>query len=286
MQKIVSGLQVDGMGNRAAHNLIHDGTYGGVLYHGNDLELNEIHNIGLDGGDLGAFYSNADWAGRGTVIRHNFIHHAPNANWAYMDDGHSGDQIIGNVMHRLRCRPFIGGGHDNLVRNNVILECEAAVHLDDRGVARGYTAESPYMMNVLKTVDYTQPPWSIHYPDLPKLLLNPTLPTGNWIRDNAFVACRQTVDYRMAPANRKWFQVTDNLESGLMPGLLKAGELSFQLGTDSPLAARLAGFEPIPLEQIGLERDEYRHSLPTSAETGRTENRPPRRVFDCNVDLE
>ena len=106
VQKIVSGINISGVGNHIAHNLIHDGTYGGIVYHGNDhvMELNEIHNIGLDGGDLGAFYSSSDWASRGNMIRHNFIHHAPNANGSYMDDGHSGDLTIGNVMYRISRR--------------------------------------------------------------------------------------------------------------------------------------------------------------------------------------
>lgn len=288
VQKIVSGIKIDGVGNRAAHNLIHDGTYGGVVYHGNDhvLELNEIHNIGLDGGDLGAFYSNADWASRGTIIRHNFIHHAPNANGVYMDDGHSGERIVGNVMYRIRSGPFIGGGHDNSISNNVMVQCESAVHLDDRGVSRRYTAGSPYMMSYLKTIPYTQPPWSLRYPTLPEILLHPTLPTGNVVEGNACIRCGRNLDFRMAAGNRHYIHAADNLESGEIARLFDAALLTFNLRKDSPLAKRLPGFQPIPFEHIGLCLDEYRRTLPTARETGRNENRPPRQMFDSNIDME
>ena len=57
-------VSVDGVGNRFSRNLLHDLPSGGVRYTGNDhvFEGNEIHNIGLDAGDLGAFYSAVDWA--------------------------------------------------------------------------------------------------------------------------------------------------------------------------------------------------------------------------------
>ena len=54
--RTVEAVLIEGVGNRFARNLLHDLTYGGVRYLGNDhvMEGNEIHNIGLDGGDLGA----------------------------------------------------------------------------------------------------------------------------------------------------------------------------------------------------------------------------------------
>lgn len=51
-------------------------------------------------------------------------------------DCDSGDQLIGNVFYRAGRAAFIGGGRDNLIENNVFIECENAVHIDSRGLER------------------------------------------------------------------------------------------------------------------------------------------------------
>ena len=50
-----------------AHNLIHDLPHAAVVYTGNDhtIEFNEVHNVALDSGDAGAFYTWNDWTSRG-----------------------------------------------------------------------------------------------------------------------------------------------------------------------------------------------------------------------------
>jgi hypothetical protein len=40
------------------------------------------------------------------------------------------------------------------------------------------------------------------------------------------------------------------------------------------------------MDQVGLYVDAYRRRLPTSEETDRLRCRPPRRMFDSNVDME
>ena len=69
------------MGNRAAHNLIHDGPRMGIMFSGNNLvlEYNHVRHMNLETEDTGAVYTGGrDWiSSRGTVIRYNlFPRHA------------------------------------------------------------------------------------------------------------------------------------------------------------------------------------------------------------------
>src|SRR6185369_12560684 len=100
-------IAVAGVGNRAAHNLIHDAPHQAVLIAGNDnvVEYNVIRNIVTDAEDAGALYKGRDPSCRGNLIRYNFFRNIGNPrghNCAiYFDDGDGGDSVIGNIF--LRC---------------------------------------------------------------------------------------------------------------------------------------------------------------------------------------
>ncbi len=71
------GIALNGVGNRAAHNLLHDSPHSAITFGGNDhvIEFNEIHDVCLESNDAGAIYAGRNWTMRGTVIRHNYLHH-------------------------------------------------------------------------------------------------------------------------------------------------------------------------------------------------------------------
>ena len=289
--RTVEAVLIEGVGNRLARNLLHDLTYGGVRYRGNDhrMEGNEVHNIGLDGGDLGAFYSPLDWAARGNVVRGNFIHHAPNANAVYMDDGHSGDHILSNLVYLAGCGPFIGGGHDHEVRGNLVVRCQKGIHVDDRGISRHYNTNSKGHVSILSKVDCRQPPYSTRYPELAAMMARPKLleyPTGNRIEQNVLVACEKIRDAHVGRASRPYVKLDGNLELAADPGLIDPKTLALDAPAVAGLAKAMPGFEPIAMDEVGLYVDAYRRRLPTAEETGRDRCRPPRRIFDSNVDME
>lgn len=68
------GIAVFGVGNRAAHNLLHDSPHSAIDFRGNDhiLEFNEIHDVCQEANDSGAIYAGRNWTMRGTVIRYNY----------------------------------------------------------------------------------------------------------------------------------------------------------------------------------------------------------------------
>ena len=188
-ERITQGIYLGGVGNRATINLTHDGTYHGIEYYGNDqrMDLNEIHHVRLDADDMGVPYTNGDWAALGNVIIYNFAHDSPNAN-GYLDDGASGKTTFGNVFYKLSVGPFLGGGHDNVIENNLIIDCEIGIHVDDRGIARHYDASAHHLTGFLSAIDRAKPPWSTRYGNfLAGIVQDPTQPTGNVLRSNVIL---------------------------------------------------------------------------------------------------
>ncbi len=260
------GLQ--GVGNRASHNLIHDAPHTAILLNGNDhvTEFNEIHHVCEETGDVGAFYMGRDWTMRGNLVRHNYFHHlsGPGLHGAmavYLDDAASGTTIFGNLFYRAGRAAFIGGGRDNLVENNVFVECEPSVHLDARGIGWMHETAEPggFMDKRLDEVPYTLPPWSTRYPELVNIRNeSPAAPRGNKIRHNVSMG-------------GQWLNLEKAAESGALiennlvdqdPGFVDATKMDFRLKPDSPAWA--LGFRRIPIENIGLHDDELRTARPTT----------------------
>ncbi|MFM8360302.1 MAG: right-handed parallel beta-helix repeat-containing protein, partial [Verrucomicrobiota bacterium] len=133
-------IQLSGVGLSARHNLIHDHPHAGIIFWGNDhqIEFNEIHHIALETGDVGAIYTGRDYTFRGNRIRHNFIHDTGGVGMGsmgvYLDDCVSGTEVSGNVFWRVHWAMFIGGGRDHRVENNVFIDCDPAVRVDARGL--------------------------------------------------------------------------------------------------------------------------------------------------------
>src|SRR6185437_967855 len=69
-------ISIDGVGNRIAHNFLHDCKHCAIMFWGNDhvMEYNEIARCVTDSSDAGAIYSGRDPSARGNAIRYNFIH--------------------------------------------------------------------------------------------------------------------------------------------------------------------------------------------------------------------
>ena len=133
------GVNINGVGNRISHNLIHDCPSFGILWNGNDhvIEFNHVHHIALETDDGGAIYCfQVDWTKRGTEIRYNFVHDVigfgqtdgkwtrPHMNWGiYLDDGTCGTHVFGNIVARtVTGGVHVHGGRDNMIENNILLD--------------------------------------------------------------------------------------------------------------------------------------------------------------------
>ncbi|MCR4412165.1 MAG: right-handed parallel beta-helix repeat-containing protein [Thermoguttaceae bacterium] len=255
-----------GVGNRVAHNRLHDAPHTAVFFWGNDhvLEFNEVYRVCTETGDAGAFYLGRDWTQRGSVIRHNHFHDLAatlhgqsgfNAVMAvYLDDMACGTTVFGNVVRRVDIGILIGGGRDHRIENNLFVDCPLAISMDHRG----YYGSADLLLARLKAVGFDRPPYSTRYPALARILDgNPELPAGNVIARN--ISFRSTFlslsGGRMPEEIRKLVAVTDNLTEG-GPGLVAPETGDFRLREDSP--AWKLGFQPIPFDKIGRYPDDYR----------------------------
>lgn len=133
-------VTLEGAGNVCSHNEMANSPHEAITYRGNNhvIEYNNIHDVCLLSDDAGAIYSGRSWVWYGNVIRFNCIYnigsgdHKPDG--IYLDDALSGQQIYGNLLINVpRNSIHIGGGRDNLVKNNIIVNSgQNAVYFDDR----------------------------------------------------------------------------------------------------------------------------------------------------------
>ncbi len=183
-----TGVNVNGVGNLASHNLIHDTYHAGLLMGGNDnvVEYNVIHHTNLGSEDTGGLYmSSRDWSERGCVIRYNIFHHCggfgkasswqpvrdgkveftyPHFTWAiYLDAPTTGNVIYGNVIWSAPIWGlFNASGRENIWENNIIVGSPAF---------QAYTMGDdwscwPDMFRLLKQAQQPGSPYLKHYPEL------------------------------------------------------------------------------------------------------------------------
>jgi hypothetical protein len=281
----VPAVLIGGVGQRASHNLIHDHPHCAILFNGNDhlVEFNEIHHIALETGDVGAIYTGRDYTYRGNRIRHNFIHDTGGVGMGsmgiYMDDCVSGTEIFGNIFYQVHRAAFLGGGRDHQVLNNIFVDCNYAVELDGRGLdhspvwhgmvdqtMRQRLAEVPLALYrerypALKTLDqYYGPPGR---PPIAGDAFKGVPPENNVVAQNICVG-KWLKEYWHATPGMVLSEnnLTNAASSFVRPPGNPARAKDFALQRNS-LAWKL-GFQKIPVEKIGLYRDDLRAGLPGS----------------------
>ena len=264
-----TAVSTSGVGNRITNNLIHDAPHMALGLSGNEhvIELNEIHTVCMDTDDAGAFYMGRDWTWRGNLIRYNYFHHIGKFSGnigvqsIYLDDWSSGTTVFGNVCYRGGRGILVGGGRNNTVENNVFIDCKPAVHVDSRGLgwAKYYFDNTDNtLVDRLNKMPYKDPPWSTRYPELLTLY-----------QDQPALAKYNTVVRNISTGGR-WLDLLDGLTDKVVtvkdnlvnedPHFVDAAKGNFQLKDDSP--AFKLGFTRIPVEKIGLYKDELRASWP------------------------
>lgn len=273
------GIQLRGCGNRAARNRLHDLPHIAIGFTGNDqtVEFNEIYQSVTGANDAGAIYTSGahpeDWSMRGHRVRFNYLHHlfgigGKGCSGIYLDDMFSGTEIHGNVLWRVSLGFLLGGGRDIIAANNVFVDCPKAISLDSR--ALGWAAFSmPEVIAGLESMPYREEPWASRYPELVNILDDePARPKGNVIVRNIV---RRGDGIRIEDGARPGLRRENNLEQG-DPRFVDEDKADWRLREDSPAIA--LGFEPLPVERIGLQLSPLR---------GR---RSPRRLFEAEVVVE
>lgn len=273
----------ESVGTKIDHNLIHDTPKAAVKYTSDNnllFEYNEIHNTSLVESDSGAFYTPQDWTSYGNVLRYNFIHHNKRSHGFYFDDGDSGDVVSKNIIQQSQIAFIMGGGHDNLAQNNLVIASRAAGQIDDRGITRGYTATGAYAQNLISknptsgawlqygkdlkaTYGYTTNLWAdILNPDW-----HPEYPNGSSISDNVFVQTGAVTTPKKGS-----FTVANNVILNTIADaqFYNANTMDYRTNNASILS-KFTDLNTV-FPQIGLSQDEYRVQVISRSASGGMSN--------------
>jgi hypothetical protein len=254
-------IALSGVGVHITHNRLHDVLSSALNIGGNDhvIEYNEVFNAVLESDDQGGVDTFGDPTYRGNVYRYNYWHDIGNQGGNGMaakcgragirlDDAISGTLIYGNVFERCSTGKDgfgavqINGGKDNVIDNNMFIECAAAVSIGSWDTKHWREWTAPYMTN--SQIDAAL--YLRRYPALAGLAENVT---SNAVYRNVLVRCGELL--RHPP---KLTATAENLSLARGDTTLKA---------DNPLL-HSPGFARIPVEEFGLYQDEFRPEGPSA----------------------
>jgi hypothetical protein len=246
---------LEGVGNRLAHNRFHEVLSSALRVEGNDhvVEYNEVYSVVTESDDQGAVDMFGNPTYRGNVYRYNYWHHV--GNWRAsgnqpkcgqagirLDDAICGTLIFGNIFERCSTGKSgfggvqIHGGKDNIVENNLFVDCAAVISFTPWDLGRWQN----HVKSALdaKTVDrelYLQ-----RYPELAQLAEKPNV---NYIRRNVALRCGEL--FRHGPKTAESINNT----------MLTEGDFTMQPGC---ALFNRPGFDAIPVDEIGLYKDAWR----------------------------
>ncbi|MEM9831978.1 MAG: right-handed parallel beta-helix repeat-containing protein [Bacteroidota bacterium] len=246
------GIQAEGVGITVRNNYLHSIPHMAIRLLGNEhiIEYNEFAKIGEETGDAGAIYIGKDWAMRGNIIRNNYFHDI-NSKYhrgmmgVYLDDLASGTRIEGNIFENVQRGVVIGGGRDNIVKNNLFQSSRSSAVRIEYRQATAARAEAQ-LRKRLESVPYLSKIWQRKYPELVTVLQDdPLAPKNNIIEDNIIV-------------NSKWLEIANqakplqkmdnnNIINDTNLRLDQAGELS-------NIADLMKGNSLVPLEKMGIQK--------------------------------
>lgn len=257
---------MNGCGNRITHNLFNDSPHHAMRIEGNDhvIEFNDIHSVVYEADDQGGLDMWHNVSYRGTIVRYNYWHHIGSGfgggqAGVRLDDAISGVLIYGNIFYRCSNQGFGGvqihGGKENILDNNLFVDCKYAVSFSPWGEQRWqeYLASADVRRKLYEEVDITKPPYSTRYPTLARVAENADV---NMLWRNLAYACGA-----FTARDRGVNELVDNYITAADPGILVRPGQVLRLRDDSPAYARL-GLRPIPFDEIGLYQDEYRATWP------------------------
>jgi hypothetical protein len=243
-------VQMEGVGNRIAHNLFHHTPCHAIRLEGNDhlIEFNEIHHALLETDDQGGLDMHYNPTYRGNIVRYNYWHDMGQGTpiggaGVRLDDAICGVLLYGNVFYRCSSTLFGGvqihGGKENIVDNNLFVDCRYAISFSQWGQSRwlSFLAQAAQRGNV-----YTNELYLTRYPALKRLT---EFPDVNSIWRNVIFNCGGFLTRERTPQ-----ELMDNRITDQNPGLIDPARQDFRWAPDARTLERF-GFRPIPFAEIG-----------------------------------
>ncbi|WP_179135952.1 X2-like carbohydrate binding domain-containing protein [Paenibacillus sp. 32352] len=256
-----SAVELNGVGNRATHNKMHNAPHLAIQFRGNDhvMEYNEIYDVVKETADASAIYSGRSFVWRGNVINNNYFHDIIASDLRvstaaiYLDDYMSGVEMRGNVFYKIGKQAFkLANGRENVVENNLVIDTGSSIAFMTRGYKPG---EKNYesLMSKFDQVPYQSDIWAQRYPTLPDILNDePLLPKRNVVRNNAFVNSGPITGDSQ---NMKLGTFENNLSFANKDdiGFEDAANGNFQLRNDSVIFSSIPEFKSIPFHEMGVK---------------------------------
>lgn len=258
-------IQLEGVGNRVAHNLMYRGPSSAMRIEGNDhlIEWNKVHSMVQESDDQGAMEMFGNPTYRGVVFRHNLFHQVGKTGTEKsvhgqaairFDDAISGMLVYGNVFYRSANGKFgaiqINSGRDNVIDNNLFIDCK-------HGISGGWYSGNHVWKSIAAGTNrflYHQTPlYRQRYPEMATMMDDPGI---NRIWRNIFYRCG---DVATRPRYLELFEngVFDD-KSALVVNE-EEGDYRFRSNAN---VLHTVGFKPIPLGEIGLYESPTRASWP------------------------
>lgn len=251
------GVSIDGVGNRVKNCEIFNAPSMAVLINGNDhvVEYCDIHHVCQEVDDQGALYYGRDPSERGLKVRYCYFHHLDSkhrVSATYHDDGACGMEVYGCIYYRAGTIPvLIGGGHDNVYKNNIFVDVPLAIHIDNRmqNWSKNSLDKDGIFDQRLRTIKYDQPPYSSAYPLLADYWKgDPSFPRNNLIAGNLFYKVRNLLSGSLSFAN--WY---NNYMAQENPGFINEENVLEGFIENAPVFDRIEHFQPIPFDKIGFK---------------------------------
>lgn len=275
-----------GSGNRISHNLFCDSPHHAIRLEGMEqiVEYNEIHGVVYESDDQSGIDIWHNPYMRGFVMRYNYFHHIGSGRnivgqaGIRLDDMISSVLMYGNVFLRSSGGQFggihINGGKDNILDNNLFIDCKRAFGYFSWGEKRWIQ-----MLDKVGPVrrqagfDPDSPGYKEKYPDFTTIRENID---RNFVTRNLAVACDR---FTMSGQDRNehaanWFiswrselfAETSNAafkpgDRGRVPGTVTAMRKKLTIPYDAPIWEK-TGMRPLPFPLMGLYKDEFRTEIP------------------------
>ena len=205
-------IAVFGVGIELQSNHIYNQPDAAIALQGNEhkVESNRIHHVCRVADDAGAITIAHDPTFRGNQILQNHIFDIGGFGkrdivGIYLDDFASGTIVEGNLLERTIRGIVVGGGRDNMLEKNTIVDCLAGIQVDCRGQSWAkhlFHGEEPEFHKYCSAVSHDKEVYAERYPGLASLLNDePHIAKGNTIRSNT-IRCPIGIDLQDGLSNQ------------------------------------------------------------------------------------
>jgi hypothetical protein len=250
---------LEGVGNRAAYNKVYGSEHMAASWGGNYqmIEFNEFYDVCTNTDDAAAMYAGQSLEPRGNTIRYNYLHDVGRTGQSggqrngshaiYLDDGYSSAYVVGNVFSNIaNYGVFVGGGRDNVIFNNMMINCGGFIFCDSR-FAEGWTE---IRVEPLKNHGYWRSDiWKEAFPELYNMDIEKAgIAAGNVFEGNLSYKSGATNISTIAVENGT---VKNNYVTTSDPGFVDLENGNFTLKEDSEVFTKISDFMPIPFTRMG-----------------------------------